>query len=743
MASYLFYNIDYPIMKKNIKVLVSTIIMTIVCAPIWAQTIIRPENKTKKQTSFAVIVDENTWNHCSKAIREYQKMLGKEGLPAFIIYDEWKRPEDVKTQLTRLHADESLEGAVFIGDIPIPMIRQAQHLTSAFKMSEESFPWRESSVPSDRFYDDFHLKFDFLKQDSADHAMFYYNLAAKSPQQIQCDIYTGRIKPVANGKDKYQQINDYLWKTIIQHQSYNHLHNFQSYTGHGSYSNSLTAWTQEAFTIREQFPRIFDTQGRAHFLRYSMFDYPKQTVINILRRDDIDLMIFHEHGTPDRQYLSATPETSDFRSHIETVKYSLRDLMRRTVERKGNKSELYAKYSQNYGIDSTWFAGWDDSEKIREDSLLDRKTGIMLDDVSRINPNSRMIIFDACYNGDFREKDYIAGRYIFADGWTTVCFANTVNVLQDKMANEMLGLLGLGARVGQWAQATNILESHIIGDPTFRFVSNDPKIDLASELSKPYDEKAELKRLHSPYCDIQNIALHRLYANGYKNISNLLAKTYCESPFAMVRYTAISLLKKLADVNFQNILDKSIHDSNEFIRRCTVKWMAEVGLDRYASPMVKEYAENFFSEREAFNVIMSIRSFSEKAFKDALTENIDNSYINDKKTRREELEKAFDNQPSYNKTIFDRKASVRMRSMIISSLRNNKIAATLDRYLQLMSDKSEDLKVRWAMLDALAWYDLSARKADIAAAAKAIMDDVNEDASLREKAERTYYRLIN
>ena len=97
------------------------------------------------------------------------------------------------------------------------------------------------------------------------------------------------------------------------------------------------------------------------------------------------------------------------------------------------------------------------------------------------------------------------------------------------------------------------------------------------------------------------------------------------------------------------------------------------------------------------------------------------------------MEKAFDNQPSYNKTIFDRKASVRMRSMMISSLRNNKIAATLDRYLQLMSDKSEDLKVRWAMLDALAWYDLSARKADIAAAAKAIMDDVNEDASLREK----------
>ena len=61
--------------------------------------------------------------------------------------------------------------------------------------------------------------------------------------------------------------------------------------------------------------------------------------------------------------------------------------------------------------------------------------------------NSRMVIFDACYNGDFREKDYIAGRYIMSEGKCVTTFANSVNVLQDKMANEMLGLLGMGADV--------------------------------------------------------------------------------------------------------------------------------------------------------------------------------------------------------------------------------------------------------------------------------------------------------
>ena len=87
----------------------------------------------------------------------------------------------------------------------------------------------------------------------------------------------------------------------------------------------------------------------------------------------------------------------------------------------------------------------------------------------RIAPNVRFVIFDACYNGDFREDDYIAGRYIFSSGKCVAAFANSVNVLQDKSANDLFGLLGLGTRLGFWARYTNILESHILGDPTFCF----------------------------------------------------------------------------------------------------------------------------------------------------------------------------------------------------------------------------------------------------------------------------------
>ena len=177
-----------------------------------AQTIIRPENQGKSPT-FAIFTDEQTWQHCREELEAYRDVLGEEDLPTYIIYNDWQRPEEVKDIIRRLHRRNRLEGAVFVGDIPIPMIRKAQHLTSAFKM-DETVDRRESSVPSDRFYDDLHLEFEPLGQDSLNPQFFYYNLDVHSPQHIRCDIYTGRIKPVADGTDRYEQISRYLRKAI-------------------------------------------------------------------------------------------------------------------------------------------------------------------------------------------------------------------------------------------------------------------------------------------------------------------------------------------------------------------------------------------------------------------------------------------------------------------------------------------------------------------------------------------------
>ena len=90
------------------------------------------------------------------------------------------------------------------------MIRDAQHLTTAFKMDQ-----RRAWVPSDRFYDDFDLQFNYLKQDSLQSLFHYYSLSPEGAQSVESEIYTARIKPPKyEGKTRFELINAYLEKAV-------------------------------------------------------------------------------------------------------------------------------------------------------------------------------------------------------------------------------------------------------------------------------------------------------------------------------------------------------------------------------------------------------------------------------------------------------------------------------------------------------------------------------------------------
>lgn len=708
-------------------------------AALQAQTFVKPAMKVK-ETSFAVITDKGTYQACEAELKAYQEVLGQEGLPTFIVYDQWEKPEDVKKVIAKLYKKNNLEGVVFVGEVPVAMVRKAQHMTSAFKMDEEEFEWRESSVPSDRFYDDFDLKFDFLKQDSVENNFFYYNLAIDSPQKIQCDIYSARVKAINSGEDAYAQISRFFKKAVAEHQSGNQLDQFFSYTGDGSYSNSLTAWTPEAFTIREQMPKVFDKQGRARFIRYNFSDYPKNDVINMIKREDLDLAIFHEHGVPERQYLSGSPATQMWHLHMDEMKYYYRGQARRRQKNPKAFAEMLDNMQNKYGLDSTWIAGWDDPKVIAEDSLRDLRTGIILPEVTAFKPNCRMVIFDACYNGDFREKDYIAGRYIMSEGKCVATFANSVNVLQDKMANEMLGLLGMGARVGQWAKLTNILESHITGDPTLRFRSIN-EVDADALLKAPYNEAQMLQLLESPYADVQNLALHRLYRNRYAGISDLLRKTFETSPYMMTRFTSLALLEKLGDKNFQEVLPLAITDSYEFIRRTSIRMMQHVGLDEYVYPMVKMYVNDNLSERVAFNVVLGLHVFNEEAVKAAIDKVFAETHIRfNKEDMRKALEKANASRTSQ-KELLNKDTKTSTRALFCKSLKNYMAHASVDGFLAMLEDENEDENLRVSLLQSLSWFTHSYRKADIMEVCDRMRNDKKLSEPLREEANRTYYRL--
>jgi len=137
---------------------------------------------------FAIIADKRSMTFAPEEIKQYAGVLNEEGLKTVIIEDRWHNPDSIRNLLKAFYRkNKAFEGAVFIGDIPVPMIRDAQHLTSAFKMDQERYPWHRSSVPSDRFYEDFDLEFNYLRADT-NGLFFYYGLKADSPQRLTPDI---------------------------------------------------------------------------------------------------------------------------------------------------------------------------------------------------------------------------------------------------------------------------------------------------------------------------------------------------------------------------------------------------------------------------------------------------------------------------------------------------------------------------------------------------------------------------
>ena len=191
--------------------------------------------RSQHVTAFAIIVDEMTLEKTGGAVEAYRDALEADGLSTYIVSGNWKNPDEVKAEIIKLNKRKPvLEGVVFIGDIPVALIRNAQHMTTAFKMNEDEFPFPESSVPSDRFYDDLHLTFDFICQDSVNTSHFYYKLREDSPQQLRPTFYSGRIKyPEARGGDKYEAIAKYLAKAVREKKRANLLDCFVSFTGSG------------------------------------------------------------------------------------------------------------------------------------------------------------------------------------------------------------------------------------------------------------------------------------------------------------------------------------------------------------------------------------------------------------------------------------------------------------------------------------------------------------------------------
>ena len=694
--------------------------------------------KSQHVTAFAIIVDEMTLEKTGGAVEAYRDALEADGLSTYIVSGNWKNPDEVKAEIIKLNKRKPvLEGVVFIGDIPVALIRNAQHMTTAFKMNEDEFPFPESSVPSDRFYDDLHLTFDFICQDSVNTSHFYYKLREDSPQQLRPTFYSGRIKyPEARGGDKYEAIAKYLAKAVREKKRANLLDCFVSFTGSGYNSECLLAWMDERLALTENFPLAWKNSRTAKFLNFRMEDYMKYRLFDELQRDEMDVMLFHEHGAPDRQYICDGPAPAGLQGYMNYIKSSIYSFVKREIERKkGTPEEIMAYFTKEYALGPDFFKDFS-MEKIAEQNSLERlKTGIVLEDLKELKTNPRFVMFDACYNGSFHEDGYIAGYYIFNDGNTVVTQGNSRNVLQDRWTIEMIGLLSQGVRVGQWNRLIATLEGHIIGDPTFHFTPFAPNT-LGMDIHKN-DREVWEKYLDSPYADVQSLALRMLVENDTdKTMSPRLLTVFQSSSFNSVRMEALKLLSRYANEDFVEAIRLGLYDAYELIRRNAAIYAGKCGDPRLAEAVVDVLLNQPESQRVNYILQGALMLLPEKQGAGVYLAKEENT-----SQLMQQLNKDVADNVQTLAMLQDARSPQKKQISVIRYVRNYPRHANIDAYLSIIENASQAEEVRVNMAEALGWFNYSYRKNEIRQALENMLKRDQMPGKVKLEVEQTINRL--
>ena len=732
-------------MKKLFPILFFILITSFI--PLHSRQIIPPD--IGGDSYFIIVIDEESYQFTRQAVAAYKQSIEKHGLPTYILIDRWQNPDEVKAQILQLNASQSgLEGVVFVGDIPIPMLRDAQHLTSAFKIDQNSrrFSWQKTSVPSDRFYDDFDLKFTYLKQDTANPLLHYYSLQAESPQRIECDIYSGRIKPPVDGQLKYERLKEYLFRIARQKNNSYDLNKSMVYTGHGYHSESLNAWAGSILRYREQFPLLFSTKGRMLTLNHAMRTDMKAVILRELQNDSLDMAVFHAHGAYDTQYLIGLEAASSISQNVESIKLFLRSKLRQAKRRKKSLEDVQQDYMNRYNIPAQWFEDvWNDSLQTA-DSILYANQDLYISDIEQIKPKAKFIYLDECFNGAFIHSPYMAGIYLFNDGQVIATAANSVNVRQDIWASENLGLLAHGLRVGNWVKLKNSLELHLLGDPTFNFTAIGQS-DIGKMINRQTLPESTLKTwLQGSDVPLQVLAVSLLFKKHGQDFEEELVNIYEHQNSFNVRLEALKCLAQLRSKKFEQLLFKSIHDPSEFIRRVSAFWMGDVGLKDYLPTLVKAYFWDS-SARVRFNAKGSMEKIDAKEaipLAKKQIASIPKNLQNDKNTyiiaSLERTDRWLNDELL--KQLKNRDTKMKKRLSAARTFRNYRFQEAVPDLIRIALNPDEDVQLRQLLFEALGWFSLSFQRDKIISACDVALKQNSLPITLKNEIIRTKTRLL-
>ena len=722
---------------KRIVLLIAVCLQALSLAA--APRIVRPG--VKSPTTFAIFIDSRSYEAAAAEVDAYRAAVERDGLGTYLLIDEWQNPESVRSEIIRMtEAQPHLEGVVFVGDIPIAMIRDGQHLTSAFKSSQDR-DWKDSSVPSDRYYDDPELQFEFLRRDADEPLYFYYSLSPESRQHIASPIYSARIKPPKReGADSDELLRAYLRKVVKAHAEQNELDNLFVVRGHGYNSEAPEAWAGEQIALREQLPALFRTGSTVRFYDFESRWPMKPYLLEKMARKGVDVALCHHHGAPDTQYLNGYRNGSGLNVSIENIKRFLRSKIDGHKDPEKRKAELIAYY----GVPEAWCQLSDSLHTA--DSLLDQAMDVHIEDLYNRPMNPRMVMFDACYNGSFHLDECIAASYIFGPGDCIVTQGNSVNALQDKWPDRYIGLLDCGVRIGQWGRHVHYLETHLIGDPTYRFKAAHPELDINSMALKR-NNGFWLGQLDNAIPDIQNLAMIRLWENDYPQLPAILLDKCSESPYSVVRYNAFRLLESLNGPEYKQALMLAAYDRFEFLRRIAVTRMGRIGDEAFISVLIDVYVRDRNAARIVFNISEAIRCFDKQQVEKAIeTYFADKNFYHAREEKQELLDKLIERNElspgeSSTREILDPQGKPRWRQARISFLKNRPYHQHVTEYLTLLGDEQVPEILRVRMAEALAWFNLSVRRHEIADAGRKLLARGNCSPELAKEVQRMINRV--
>lgn len=722
-----------------------------------------------QQQGFAVVVDSVSYREAKTEILDYIRAIEEmQRMRVYTVIDRWGIPDSIRAELKRLHSlrNAPIVGAVFVGDIPVPMIRDAQYLCSAFKMSQ-SRPWQESSVPSDRFYDDFGLDFRFLKRDSINSAYFYYSLTENGDQFLRPDIFSGRIRPtdwapqpdsIGVGRySRYYKLREYLRKATYRKRHPERLASVFVYTGSGSLSESKVAHIDEMASMREHFPvstkaNVATSNAGVTFsyMDYSDAPYIKAKLMSEMMRPDLSVGLMHHHGDYNTQYLSSYPRPQGRAEALEYLRHCFAQRIDYAYRFGENVDSVKQLLCESDGVPASWLDSLDEQTIHNQDSIESSKQNLTLPDFQRFayRPNCRLAIYDACYNGSFHRDDCIANEYIFQPGNTIAGLGATVNVLQDKWPDRYLGLMSRGLMVGYMNMLNPDLEMHVVGDPTFFFLpdeANGADINKMLLTATPSDWQRVLDAASAP--DMQALAVRRLADEG--SLSPDMAKHLMQtSPYGVVRLEVYMALRRNGySSDFVDALLLGANDGFELLQRFAVNDIIKCGDERLIPVFAQLLAQNNTSARVAFNAVQGIQFFPEQTLRTALQHVIDSlaPYVVEPEQYRQRLLSEADKYLGRWEEDILRLCADSMsqrRALLQADFMRIYLPPHLAARVAAYTENANNAELQVALLGALGWHRLGYQVNAVRTIVQRMADNPALSASVRAEAKRTLRRLM-